>query len=96
MQPLYFVADSFSKAKEQIHNYCEQIPRPFNVSFNEETFSIEVDRNLKTRAEQEGGGGLEFWIMAKKVSSPDMYKWLTFLYLYARFLPAKQIESESI
>lgn len=60
MQPLYFVADSFSKAKEQIHDYCEQIPRPFNVSFNEDTFSIEVDRNLKTRAEHEGGGGIEF------------------------------------
>lgn len=60
MQPLYFVAESFSKAKEQIHDYCMQIPRPFNVSFNEEGSSIEVDRNLKTRDEYEGGGGIEF------------------------------------
>jgi phenylalanine-4-hydroxylase len=25
MQPIYFVADSFSRAKEQISNYCEHI-----------------------------------------------------------------------
>ena len=35
MQPYYFVAESFEKAKQQITDYCETIYRPFNVSFNE-------------------------------------------------------------
>lgn len=60
MQPLYFVAESFSKAKEQINEYCDNINRPFNVSYNTLNDSIEVDRRLKTRPEIEGEGGLEF------------------------------------
>ena len=60
MQPLYFVADSFSTAKEQIIDYCENINRPFNVSYNAKTHTIEVDRKVKTREEKEGEGGLEF------------------------------------
>ena len=35
--------------------YCEQINRPFNVTFNEKDYSIEVDRKIKTREEQTGG-----------------------------------------
>lgn len=34
MQPVYFVAESFSKAKEQIIDYCEGINRPFNLAYN--------------------------------------------------------------
>lgn len=49
MQPYYFVADSFSKAKEQIIDYCEQINKPFNVSFDSTTNSVVVDRKIKTR-----------------------------------------------
>ena len=60
MQPLYFVASSFSDAKKQIIDYCENISRPFNVSYNTKTKSIEVDRKIKTRQEKEGEGGLEF------------------------------------
>jgi hypothetical protein len=60
MQPLYFVAESFSKAKDQINSYCDNINRPFNVSYNTQNNSIEVDRCLKTRPENEGEGGLEF------------------------------------
>lgn len=60
MQPIYFVAESFEKAKNQINEYCNNISRPFNVSYNVRTESIEIDRKVKTRAEYEGGGGLEF------------------------------------
>jgi|TARA_B110000285_G_scaffold228735_1_gene292190 phenylalanine-4-hydroxylase len=53
MQPLYFIADSFSTAKKQIIDYCENINRPFNVSYNTKTDTIEVDRKVKTREEHE-------------------------------------------
>jgi len=53
MQPHYFVADSFEKAKTQITDYCEQIHKPFNVSYNDQTHSVEVDRRIKTRNENE-------------------------------------------
>ena len=51
VQPLYFVAESFEKAKHQIIDYCEQINKPFNLSYNKETDSIEVDRAIRTREE---------------------------------------------
>ena len=60
MQPLYFVADSFETAKAQIADYCENIKRPFNVTYNKNAHTIEVDRCYKTREEREGEGGLEF------------------------------------
>lgn len=60
MQPVYFVAESFAKVKTQIIEYCENINRPFNVSYNTKTDTIEVDRKIKTREEREGEGGLEF------------------------------------
>ena len=52
MQPTYFVAESFSSAKEQIIDYCENINRPFNLSYNSKTNTIEVDRKIKTREEK--------------------------------------------
>ena len=52
MQPTYFVAESFQKAKMQIIDYCENIARPFNLSFNSKTLTIEVDRKIKTRDEK--------------------------------------------
>jgi phenylalanine-4-hydroxylase len=60
MQPLYFVAKSFEDAKFQINKYCDGISRPFNVSYNTKTNSIEVDRKIRTRPETEGEGGLQF------------------------------------
>ena len=56
MQPLYFVAESFTKAKKQIIEYCENINRPFNVSYNSLTNTIEVDRKIKTRDEKQAEG----------------------------------------
>ena len=60
MQPTYFVAESFESAKDKINDYCNNISRPFNVSFNVKTQTIEVDRKIKTRDEHVGGGGLLF------------------------------------
>lgn len=60
MQPIYFVAESFEKAKEQINEYCENINKPFNISYNTVNHSIEVDRSVRTRPEKEGEGGLDF------------------------------------
>ena len=58
MQPHYFVAETFETAKTQITNYCEQIHKPFNVSYNNATHSVEVDRRIKTRNENEEEGPL--------------------------------------
>lgn len=51
MQPIYFVAKSFEHAKNQITEYCDNIQRPFNVSYNVKTQTIEIDRKIKTYAE---------------------------------------------
>jgi len=53
MQPVYFVAESFPKAKQQIIDYCEDIVRPFNLSFNRKSNTIEVDRKIRTREEKQ-------------------------------------------
>ncbi|CDW76459.1 phenylalanine 4-monooxygenase [Stylonychia lemnae] len=55
MQPLYFVAESFAEAKQQITNYCEQINKPFNVTYDVKTNSVIVDRKIKTRKEIQKG-----------------------------------------
>uniref|UniRef100_A0A7S3CIP4 phenylalanine 4-monooxygenase n=1 Tax=Strombidium rassoulzadegani TaxID=1082188 RepID=A0A7S3CIP4_9SPIT len=60
VQPYYFVVDSFAEMKQQIVDYVNNMNRPFNVAYNEELECIEVDRKLKTRAEREDEGGLEF------------------------------------
>lgn len=52
MQPHYYVAESFTKAKEQITSYCDGIQKPFNVSFNPNTLSVEVDRKIHTRQDK--------------------------------------------
>ena len=51
MQPIYFVAESFVDAKKRIIEYCENINRPFNVSYNTKTDTVEVDRKIRTREE---------------------------------------------
>ena len=55
MQPIYFVAESFADVKSKIRDYCDNISRPFNASFNNKTATIEVDRKIKTRPEIEDG-----------------------------------------
>ena len=51
MQPHYFVAESFPKAKKQIVEYCENIPKPFHVTYNNLNHTVSVDRKIKTRQE---------------------------------------------
>ncbi len=41
-QPVYFVADSFERMKEQMKQYSESLQRPFAVRYNALTQSIEV------------------------------------------------------
>lgn len=55
MQPTYFVAESFADAKTKINDYCNNITRPFNVSYNVKNQTIEIDRKIKTRAEELNG-----------------------------------------
>ena len=55
MQPTYFVAESFETAKRQIKEYCNSIKRPFNVTFNEASQTVFVDRKIRTRKEKSGG-----------------------------------------
>lgn len=45
-QPNYFVADSLMHAKESMRRYCEEMPRPFYVRYNENTNSVWVDRAI--------------------------------------------------
>ncbi|XP_011352717.1 phenylalanine-4-hydroxylase [Pteropus vampyrus] len=41
-QPLYYVAESFSDAKEKVRNFATTIPRPFSVHYEPYTQRIEV------------------------------------------------------
>lgn len=41
-QPTYFVAESFKKMKDQVREYTLTLNRPFTVSYNALTQSIEV------------------------------------------------------
>ena len=53
MQPTYFVADTFTKAKAQIVDYCDNITKPFAVTYNATNDTVSVDRKIKTRMENE-------------------------------------------
>ena len=58
MQPIYFVADSFQKAKAQIIDYCDHIHKPFSVTYNTNNDTVSIDRLIKTHREGEGEGPL--------------------------------------
>ena len=51
MQPHYYVAESFTDAKRLIVDYCENISKPFNVTYNKLNHTVEVDRKIHTRME---------------------------------------------
>ncbi|XP_061773725.1 tyrosine 3-monooxygenase [Nerophis ophidion] len=54
-QPVYFVSESFSDAKEKFRTYVAGIHRPFSVKFDPYTSSIEVlDNPLKIQGGLEG------------------------------------------
>lgn len=52
LQPYYFVADSFERAKQQVSEYVDAMYKPFNVSYDELNLKVVVDRRIKTRHEQ--------------------------------------------
>ncbi|KAK5582910.1 hypothetical protein RB653_004499 [Dictyostelium firmibasis] len=41
-QPLYFVAESFQKAKEQMRQFADSFKKPFSIRYNPYTQSIEI------------------------------------------------------
>lgn len=51
MQPTYFIAESFAKAKQQITDYCDDISKPFAVSYNSSNDTVTVDRKIHARME---------------------------------------------
>ncbi|XP_031719060.1 tyrosine 3-monooxygenase isoform X2 [Anarrhichthys ocellatus] len=54
-QPVYFVSESFSDAKEKFRGYVAGIKRPFSVKFDPYTSSVEVlDNPLKIQGGLEG------------------------------------------
>lgn len=46
-QPLYFIADNLSDAKEKMRNFCERLPKPFHARYNFLTNTVWVDRAIK-------------------------------------------------
>jgi phenylalanine-4-hydroxylase len=41
-QPVYFVAESFERAKAQMRQFAESLDRPFTVHYNPFTQTVEV------------------------------------------------------
>lgn len=51
IQENYFLAPSFAEMKKQVTKYAENIKKPFNLTYNVEDKSVEIDRRIKTRKE---------------------------------------------
>jgi hypothetical protein len=46
-QSVYFIADSFEKAKEQLRVYSKNIKRPYTIRYDPHTQSIKIVDDLK-------------------------------------------------
>ena len=46
MQPYYFVAESFGRAKEQVREYVSQMPKRFNLTYDPVEGTVNADRHL--------------------------------------------------
>jgi len=46
-QPIYFLAQSLQDAKQQMRQYCENLPRPFFALHNAQTNCIHIDRPVR-------------------------------------------------
>lgn len=54
-QPKYFVADSLREAKEKMIDFCDSIPKPFQIRYNEHASTISVDRSIEEIIPEEKG-----------------------------------------
>lgn len=43
-QPTYFLAESLQDAKQKMRNWCENLPRPFFATYNEQNETVHIDR----------------------------------------------------
>ena len=46
IQKIYFLAPSFKSMREQVRDYAESIKKPFNITYNIEKNTIEIDRKI--------------------------------------------------
>jgi len=46
-QPLYFLAESLTDAKNKMRKHCESLPRPFFAQYNNQTETVFIDRQIK-------------------------------------------------
>ena len=46
-QPLYFLADSLSDAKNKMRKHCEGLSRPFFAQCNNQTQKVFIDRQIR-------------------------------------------------
>lgn len=51
VQEMYFLAPSFAEMKKEVMKFADSIKRPFNLSYNVENHTIEIDRSISTRKE---------------------------------------------
>lgn len=58
MQPYYFVAESFTSAKEMVERYCAKMERPFQARYDAKKKEIIVDREVVMRKEIAENGPL--------------------------------------
>jgi tryptophan 5-monooxygenase len=47
----YFIATSFADMKKAVHKYAENIKKPFNLTFDVEKMTVDIDRKIATRKE---------------------------------------------
>ena len=46
-QPKYFVAESLGDAKDRMLEFCDAIPKPFQIKYNEHAKTISIDRAVR-------------------------------------------------
>jgi len=46
IQKIYFLAPSFKIMTEQVRKYAESIKKPFNITYNMNKNTVDIDRNI--------------------------------------------------
>ena len=47
IQNIYFLAPSFQHMRDEVHEYAELIKKPFNLTYDIDSHSIDIDRKIK-------------------------------------------------